>query len=93
MKFERKDLQKIFDEILEEKLVKKNNKYGDSIYDPQTIFNKLADPEVLISVRIDDKLGRIKLMDPKDPKYTSDLKEIIGYIALLINWRNHHEMG
>lgn len=92
MKFEREDIQKIMDEILEEKLVKKNKKYGDSIYDPQVIFNKLADPEVLIGVRLDDKLGRIKLMDLKDPKYNSDLKEIVGYLLLLINWRQQHGM-
>lgn len=91
MKFKREDIQKIMDEILEEKLVKKNKKYGDSIYDPQVVFNKLADPEVLIGVRLDDKLGRIKLMSTNDPKYDSDLKEIVGYLLLLINWRENHK--
>lgn len=91
MKFKREDIQKIMDEILEEKLVKKNAKYGDSIYIPQVVFNKLADPEVLIGVRLDDKLGRIKLMDIDDPKYDSDLKEIVGYLLLLINWRENHK--
>jgi len=91
MKFKREDIQKIMDEILEEKLVKKNAKYGDSIYSPQVVFNKLADPEVLIGVRLDDKLGRIKLMNIDDPKYDSDLKEIVGYLLLLINWRENHK--
>jgi hypothetical protein len=92
MKFKREDIQKIMDEILEEKLVKKNKRYGNSIYSPQMLFNDIGDPEVLISVRLDDKMGRLKLLDKSSDKYDSELKEIIGYLLLLLNWRINHAM-
>jgi hypothetical protein len=91
MEFRKEDLIEIMEEIIEEKLVKKNQKYGNSIYDPQTIFNDLTDPEVLISVRLDDKMGRLKQLDRDSDKFDSELKEIVGYLLLLLNWRKNHE--
>jgi len=89
MEFKKQDLINIMNEIIEEKLVKKNQKYGNSIYNPQTIFNEIGDPELLISVRLDDKMGRLKQLDRSSDKYDSELKEIIGYLLLLINYRKN----
>jgi hypothetical protein len=89
MKFKKEDIDKIVHEIVTEKLVKKNKKYGDSIYDPQTIFNDIDDPEVLINVRLDDKMGRLKQLDKSSDKYDSELLEIVGYLLLLINYRRN----
>lgn len=51
----------------------------------------MGDPELLISVRLDDKMGRLKQLDRNSDKYDSELKEIVGYLLLLINWRKNHE--
>ena len=91
MKFKKEDIEEIASEIIEKKLVEKNKKYGDSIYDPQTIFNWVNDPELLISVRLDDKMGRLKQLDRDSDKFDSELKEIVGYLLLLLNWRKNHE--
>lgn len=84
------EIREIIDEIIIEKLVKKNQKYGNSIYNPQMIFNDVGDPELLISVRLDDKMGRLKQLDKLSDKYDSELKEIVGYLVLLINWRKRN---
>jgi len=91
MKFKKEDIDRIAHEIIIEKLVKKNKKYGDSIYDPKTIFNDIDDPEVLISVRLDDKMGRLSQLDKDSDKYDSELREIVGYLLLLINYRKNRE--
>ncbi len=91
MKFKKEDIEEIVSEIIQTKLVEKNQKYGDSIYDPQTIFNWVGDPELLISVRLDDKMGRLKQLDRDSDKFDSELMEIVGYLLLLLNWRKNHE--
>jgi len=91
MKFKKEDIEAVVAEIIETKLVEKNKKYGDSIYDPQNIFNELNDPELLISIRLDDKMGRLNQLDKSSDKYDSELMEIVGYLLLLINYRKHSD--
>ena len=65
---------------IEEMLLSKNEKYGNSALDPVRIFSK-ADPAEQIKVRIDDKLSRIyTASDLEDEDVVDDL---IGYLVLL----------
>ena len=82
-------LNEIWDEILQEKIIKKNKQYGNSVYDTDTIFSSVGDPEELIKIRLDDKMRRLKTLDPESPKYDSELMEIIAYIMHLLNWRRN----
>ena len=84
-------INEIWDEILQEKIIKKNKQYGNSVYDTDTIFSSVGDPEELIKIRLDDKMRRLKTLDPESPKYDSELKEIIAYIMHLLNWRRNSE--
>lgn len=64
---------------LENKLVEKNQAYGDAALSPLRIFSK-ADALEQIRVRIDDKLKRIQTGRPED---TEDSKEdLMGYLVL-----------
>jgi hypothetical protein len=71
----------IWDEILSEKIIKKNNQYGDSLEEPLMIFNDYPDIQQLVDIRIDDKLSRIRVLPCDDPKYWSELKEIVAYMV------------
>lgn len=72
------DIVTVCDEI-KELLLEKNKKYGDSALNPVRIFSK-ADPLDQIEVRMDDKLSRIRTMDPSD---TEDAYlDLIGYLVL-----------
>ena len=82
-------LTEIWDEILSEKIIKKNKQYGNSVYDTDTIFSSIGDPEELIKIRLDDKMRRLKTLDPESPKYDSELMEIIAYLMHLLNWRRN----
>lgn len=82
-------LNELWDEILSEKIIKKNKQYGNSVYDTDTIFSSVGDPEELIKIRLDDKMRRLKTLDPESPKYDSELMEIIAYIMHLLNWRRN----
>ena len=84
------DINELWDEILSEKIIKKNKQYGNSVYDTDTIFSSLGDPEELIKIRLDDKMRRLKTLDPESDKYDSELKEIVAYIMHLLNWRKHN---
>ena len=84
------DIVEIWDEILSEKMIKKNQQYGNSVYDEDTIFSNVGDPEELIKIRLDDKMRRLKTLDPKSSKYDSELMEIIAYIMHLLNWRRNN---
>jgi uncharacterized protein YdiU (UPF0061 family) len=71
-------VHKILSEI-EEMLISKNAKYGDSVLNPNQIFSKASKIEQ-INVRIDDKLNRIKnRSDDEDEDVDGDL---IGYLVL-----------
>lgn len=83
------DINELWDEILQEKIIKKNKQYGNSVYDTDTIFSSVGDPEELIKIRLDDKMRRLKTLDPESPKYDSELMEIIAYIMHLLNWRRN----
>jgi len=77
-----KDKIKIKCREIEELLIDKNNKYGDSALDPLKIFS-CCDASTSIKVRLDDKLKRIAnaglVEDTEDT-----LIDIAGYIILLM---------
>jgi len=75
-----KDTCEVLDEI-QELLLQKNEKYGNSALEPLGVFSKLSAKEGLL-VRIDDKLKRIKngSLDKDDEDVINDL---IGYLVLL----------
>jgi DNA repair ATPase RecN len=85
------DIIKIFNEILIEKILEKNKKYGNSLYEPAMILNRITDPIDLASIRVDDKLKRLGQMDRDDPKYWSEIKEIVAYLLNMINMRVKYE--
>ena len=91
MEFQPADIQDIWMEILKEKIIKKNAQYGNSVYDVDTVFSSIGDPEELIKIRLDDKMRRLKTLDPESPKYDSELMEIVAYIMHLLNWRRNSE--
>jgi hypothetical protein len=66
---------------IENLLVAKNEKYGNSALEPLGVFSQLSAKEGLL-VRIDDKLKRIKngSLDKDDEDVINDL---IGYLVLL----------
>ena len=71
-------------------LVKKNVKYGNSALEPSRIFSKANAHEQLL-VRIDDKLNRIKNWGKQDVDEDT-LLDLMGYLVLLrINMK--HETG
>ena len=74
------DVHNILHEI-EELLISKNEKYGNSALEPLGVFSQLSAKEGLL-VRIDDKLKRIKngSLDKDDEDVVNDL---IGYLVLL----------
>lgn len=74
------DVHNILQEI-EDLLVAKNAKYGNSALEPLGVFSQLSAKEGLL-VRIDDKLKRIKngSLDKDDEDVVNDL---IGYLVLL----------
>ena len=83
------DITEIWEEILSQKMIKKNRQYGNSVYDEDTIFSNVGDPEELIKIRLDDKMRRLKTLDPNSDKYDSELMEIIAYLMHLLNWRRN----
>jgi hypothetical protein len=66
---------------IEDLLVAKNEKYGNSALEPLGVFSQLSAKEGLL-VRIDDKLKRIKngSLEKDDEDVINDL---IGYLVLL----------
>ena len=66
---------------IQEMLIAKNEKYGNSALEPLGVFSNLSAKEGLM-VRIDDKLKRIKngSLDKDDEDVVNDL---IGYLVLL----------
>jgi hypothetical protein len=70
----------IWDEILSKKIIQKNKQYGNSLEEPALTFNKIDDLQLLINIRLDDKLKRMEMLDDTDEKYWSEIKEIIAYL-------------
>ncbi len=66
---------------IQEMLIAKNQKYGNSALEPLGVFSKLSAEEGLL-VRIDDKLKRVKngSLEKDDEDVINDL---IGYLVLL----------
>jgi len=66
---------------IEDLLVAKNEKYGNSALEPLGVFSQLSAKQGLL-VRIDDKLKRIKngSLEKDDEDVVNDL---IGYLVLL----------
>jgi hypothetical protein len=72
---------------LEDLLLSKNAKYGDSALDPLNIFSE-ANAVAGIKMRIDDKLKRIKnagLIDATE----DTLQDLAGYLILLMIARDN----
>jgi hypothetical protein len=74
------EVNKVLEEI-QEMLIAKNAKYGNSALEPLGVFSQLSAKEGLL-IRIDDKLKRIKngSIDRDDEDVVNDL---IGYLVLL----------
>lgn len=67
--------------IVENMLLEKNRKYGDSAVNPLRVFSR-SDTLEQINVRIDDKLSRIRnRQDDEDEDVEMDL---IGYLILKV---------
>lgn len=66
--------------IIEDVLIEKNRKYGDSALNPVGIFSELS-PEEGIRARLDDKLSRIRSQQGDDSEDTE--LDLIGYLVLL----------
>jgi hypothetical protein len=66
---------------IEDLLVAKNEKYGNSALEPLGVFSQLSAKQGLL-IRIDDKLKRIKngSLEKDDEDVVNDL---IGYLVLL----------
>ena len=79
------DTQKKITEItkaLQDLLLYKNEKYGDSALRPKHIFYK-GNAVNSILIRLDDKLGRIMANRDNTPR-VNDVAYIIGYCILLL---------
>ena len=74
----RKEVHTILSD-LEELLVSKNKKYGNSALEPKRIFSE-ANPVEQIKVRIDDKLSRMSAGTNDNEDTVQDL---MGYLVLL----------
>ena len=72
------DICGVIDE-LREMLLEKNKRYGDSALNPVRIFSK-ANPIESLLVRMDDKLSRIRTMDPEDSE--DAYLDLLGYLVL-----------
>ena len=64
---------------LDEVLIDKNRKYGNSAIDPIRIFSK-SDPVEQINVRLDDKLSR--MLSAQDDDLEDAELDLIGYLIL-----------
>lgn len=67
---------------IQDLLLYKNQKYGDSALNPNNVFFK-GDATNSILIRLDDKIGRIK-SNTEDKPRVNDVADIIGYCTLLL---------
>lgn len=65
---------------IENLLLEKNRKYGDSALNPKRIFSK-ASPIEQLMVRIDDKISRIE--NAANDEDEDPITDLIGYLILL----------
>lgn len=72
-------------EAMQDLLLYKNEKYGDSAINPISIFTRhiknVPENTASILVRIDDKLSRVR---NADKLRTNDVADILGYCTLLL---------
>jgi len=61
-------------------LISKNEKYGNSAFEPLRVFSKASSVEQIL-VRIDDKLSRIKSASSLEDEDV--VLDLIGYLLLL----------
>jgi hypothetical protein len=71
-------------------LLQKNRSYGNSALKPIRIFSTSSEEEQLL-VRIDDKLSRIKRKGIYPHGEESPVKDLIGYLILLLIWMKNQE--
>ena len=67
---------------MQDLLLYKNEKYGDSALSPNNVFYK-GDATNSILIRLDDKIGRIKNNVNSVPRI-NDVCDVIGYCVLLL---------
>ena len=67
---------------IQDLLLYKNEKYGDSALSPKNVFYK-GDSTNSILIRLDDKIGRVK-NNPNPVPRVNDVCDIIGYCVLLL---------
>ena len=67
---------------MQDLLLYKNEKYGDSALKPKGIFYK-GDSVNSILIRLDDKIGRV-MNNKNDVPRVNDVCDIIGYCTLLL---------
>ena len=68
---------------VQELLLQKNEQYGNSALEPKRIFAN-GSAEELIRVRIDDKLNRLMQGDDSIETDEDVIKDLIGYLVLLL---------
>lgn len=73
---------KLICEQVQELLIDKNKKYGDSALNPSRIFSKANSVEQIL-VRIDDKLNRIQQGAGLLAEDEDVIMDLIGYLVLL----------
>ena len=84
-----KRIKAVGDEIVNF-LLEKNKQYGDSALKPNRIFSK-AETDEQIKVRIDDKINRLVMGTDSMEKDEDILKDLIGYLLLLVVHGRHYE--
>lgn len=67
-------------------LIRKNRAYGDSAFRPVGVFARGASPDLLLRVRIDDKLARI-MRGRENGADEDTVMDLIGYLVLLRAYR------
>ena len=65
---------------LRDLLIRKNNSYGNSVFERGVVFD--VDPIYAIQARINDKLNRLKNSDSTFAS-ENDLQDLTGYLILL----------
>jgi pyruvate carboxylase len=78
-------ISEVFNEI-KELVLSKNRQYGDSVLEPKRYFSS-APTDEQIKVRIDDKINRLVLGDDSLESDNDIVKDLIGYLTLLLVYR------
>ena len=74
-------------EDMKKMLLQKNRQYGDSVLNPKRFFSQASQDEQ-IKVRIDDKLNRLVLGNDSLESDDDIIKDLIGYLTLLLVYRS-----